>query len=263
MSPITLLARFILLLLIVVVSGCATQGQVSEDTDSTGLLGSANRDSPADIYVEMGVAYMRDGQPAIALKKLKKGISLDPKNAEAYNVMGILYERLGELELAGENYSKAVKLQPQDPYIRNAQGSFFCKQGLYDKAEAEFESALRNPLYPTPWVAMTNAGLCAERAGDMVVAEQYYRQALTANSKYFQALYQMTKLTLGKNNHLSARAYLERYNEVAESTAGSLWLGVQIEQYLGERKKALEYKTQLLRHFPDAPEVQLLYQSNY
>jgi type IV pilus assembly protein PilF len=253
--------RLPLALTILVMAGCASMGGVDDDEGVTGQLGKERSKSPATLYVEMGIAYMRDNQPAVALKKLKKAISVDPKNAEAHNVLAILYERLGEDKLAGESYARAIKLQPQDPYIRNAQGSFFCKQGLYEEAEMEFERALSNPLYPTPWVAMTNAGLCAERNGDKEKAENYYRRALTANDSYFQALIQMGKLSFEQDNPLSARAYLERYNAVAEPTAASLWLGVQVERKLGDRLRAREYRTRLLKTFPDAPEVQLLHQS--
>lgn len=252
-----ILALFTLFLL----SGCATQGLSSKDQDATGDLGSEQKESPGALYVEMGVAYLREGQTATAMKKLKTAISIDPENAEAHNVIGIVYERLGEMKLAGEHYANAARLQPQDPYIRNAQGSFFCKQGQYEKAELEFESALSNPLYPTPWVAMTNAGLCAERNGDLVKAEKYYRRALTANEKYFQALYKMMELSLDQDKPLSARGYLERYNTVAPATAASLLHGVRIEQKLGDQQQALRYRALLLDQFPDSPEVQLLHQS--
>jgi type IV pilus assembly protein PilF len=251
----------LLILLGLLLSGCANQGQLREDQDTTGDLGSEKRESPAQIYVEMGIAYLQDGQPAVALQRLKKAISIDPQNSEAHNVIAILYERLGKTELAREHYDKAAQLAPQNPYIRNARGSFFCNQGLYEEAEAEYASALSNPLYPTPSVAMTNAGICAERMGDRVKAEQYYRRALTANAEYSQALYQMAELSLQQGNPLSARGYLERYNAVADPTAGSLWLGVQIERRLGDPRKASYYQEQLLENFPDAPEVQLLNQS--
>jgi type IV pilus assembly protein PilF len=249
-----------LLAALLLIGGCASQGQL-QGQDTTGDLGTEQRESPGKIYVEMGIAYMREGQPAVALQKLKKALALDPNNAQAHNVIAILYERLGNQELAGEHYAKAVRLQPQDPFIRNARGSFFCKQGQYREAEQEYEAALSNPLYPTPWVAMTNAGICAERSGDMVKAENYYRRALSANEQYFQALYQMAELSLQQGSFLSARAYLERYTAVAEANAGALWLGVQIERQLGDFGKAREYQQQLREKFPDAPEIQLLNQS--
>jgi type IV pilus assembly protein PilF len=247
--------------LIAALAGCATQGGVSDQQDKTGALGQEGRQSPAKIYVDMGVAYLREGQTATALKKLKKAIKVDPRYAQAHNVIAIVYERLDETELANEHYTKAVRLQPKDPFIRNARGSFFCKQGHFEAAEKEYQTALNNPLYPTPWVAMTNAGLCAERNDDKEQAERYYRQALTANERYFQALYKMTELSLEQKNYLSARAYLERFNSVSEPTAGSLWLGVQIERKLGARAKAMDYRRSLLKDFPDSPEVQLLNRS--
>ncbi len=255
--------KLFFMLLTLVIGGCASQGQVKDDGDTTGDLGAEQRDSPAAIYVEMGIAYLRDNQPGIALKKLKKAISVDPQNAEAHNVIAILYERLGNFDLAGVHYDKAVHLQPKNPYIRNARGSYFCKQGLYEKAGEEFDSALSNPLYPTPWVAMTNAGLCAELSGNTDAAETHYRKALTSNERYSQALYQMAKLLQTQNNFLSARAYLERYNSVAKATAGSLWLGVQIERSLGDQMQMREYSKRLIEEFPDAPEIQYLRRSGW
>lgn len=245
------------LALMTLLAACASTGR----DDSTGNLGVERRDSPAQIYVEMGIAYMRDGQDAVALKKLNRAIEVDSKNPSAHNVIAILYERLGETALAAKHYERAAELDPRDPFIRNARGSFFCKQGQYDKALREFENALGNPLYPTRWVALTNAGLCIERSGEQVKAEEYYRRALTANPRYTPALFQMAEISFEQHNDMSARAYLERFHSEVPATAASLWLGVRIEQRLGDRVKAVEYKRQLLKDFPDAPEIQALNQS--
>ncbi|MEJ2455666.1 MAG: type IV pilus biogenesis/stability protein PilW [Candidatus Thiodiazotropha sp.] len=245
-------------LLTALLSACAT---MDGGEDATGNLGVERRDSPAKIYVEMGIAYMRDGQDAVALKKLRRAIEVDPESSEAHNVLAILYERLGETEMAAKYYERAAALDPRDPYIRNARGSFFCKQGQYETALQEFDLALDNPLYPTPWVALTNAGLCAERADDKLKAEGYYRRALTANKRYAPALFQMAELSFEQNNDMSSRAYLERFHSEVPATAASLWLGVRVEQRLGDRIKAVEYKRRLLKEFPDAPEIQALNQS--
>lgn len=243
--------------LIIILSACAS---VVKD-DATGNLGVDRRDSPAKIYVEMGIAYMRDGQDAVALKKLRRGIEVDPNSSQAHNVLAILYERLGEIGLASKHYDRAAALDSRDPYIRNARGSFFCKQGKYEAALEEFELALDNPLYPTPWVALTNAGLCTELSGNKEKAETYYRRALTANERYPPSLFQMAKIAFEQHSDMSARAYLERFHSRAPATAASLWLGVRVEQRLGDRIKAVEYKRRLLKEFPDAPEIQALNQS--
>ncbi|MEW7975774.1 MAG: type IV pilus biogenesis/stability protein PilW [Candidatus Thiodiazotropha endolucinida] len=243
---------------VLLLSGCATQPQA---TDATGNLGQEKRNSPAKIYVEMGMAYMRDGQSAVALQKLNKALEVDENSPEAHNVIGILYQQLGEIDRAGKHYDRAVELDARDPYIRNARGSYFCRLGRYSDALEDFEQALANPLYPTPWVAMTNAGLCVERAGDEAKAEKFYRRALTARPTYPIALFKMAEISLQQENDLSARAYLERYHSEIKPTAASLWLGVQVEKRLRDMAKSTEYRRRLLRDFPDAPEVQLLYQA--
>jgi type IV pilus assembly protein PilF len=247
-----------LLSAVLLLSGCATQQQT---TDATGNLGQEKRNSPAKIYVEMGMAYMRDGQTAVAMQKLKKALEVDEKSPEAHNVIAILYQQLGETELAGRHYDRAVELDERDPYIRNARGSYFCRLGRYTDALSDFEKALANPLYPTPWVALTNAGLCVERAGDESKAENFYRRALTAKSTYPMALFKMAEISLQQEKDLSARAYLERYHSEMKPTAASLWLGVRVEKRLGDLAKSAEYRKRLLRGFPDAPEVQLLYEA--
>ncbi|MES9827038.1 MAG: type IV pilus biogenesis/stability protein PilW [Candidatus Thiodiazotropha sp.] len=243
---------------VLLLAGCATQPQAP---DATGNLGQEKRNSPAKIYVEMGMAYMRDGQSAVALQKLNKALEVDEKSPEAHNVIGILYQQLGEIDRAGKHYDRAVELDARDPYIRNARGSYFCRLGRYSDALEDFEQALANPLYPTPWVALTNAGLCVERAGDEAKAENFYRRALTARPTYPMALFKMAEISLQQENDLSARAYLERYHSEIKPTAASLWLGVQVEKRLRDMAKSTEYRRRLLKDFPDAPEVQLLYQA--
>ncbi|MCU7858693.1 MAG: tetratricopeptide repeat protein, partial [Candidatus Thiodiazotropha sp. (ex Lucinoma kastoroae)] len=157
-----------MLLMVLLIVGCSSQEKVA---DTTGNLGLEKRASPAKVYVEMGMAYMREGQSAIAMQKLKKALDVDDEFSEAHNVIAILYEQLGERDRAGKHYDRAVELDEHDPFIRNARGSYYCRRGKFEEAGLDFQRALSNPLYPTPWVALTNAGLCVERTGDSAKAE--------------------------------------------------------------------------------------------
>jgi type IV pilus assembly protein PilF len=109
-------------------------------------------------------------------------------------------------------------------------------------------------------MALNNAGLCTERQGKIDVAEGYYRRALTANPKYAPALIQMAGISLGQENYMSARAYLERYHSESKPNAASLILGIRIERKLHDLAKADEYRERLLKDFPDSPEIQSLNQ---
>lgn len=240
-------------------TACAS-GQ-TRPIDETGQLGVETDSSAADIYVKLAVAYMREGQMDQALKKARHGLQLDPNNASAHNVTALLYERLGESAMAEQHYQRAVKLGPQDPYIRNAYGSFLCTQKRFEAADQEFKLALRNPLYETPEVALTNAGVCAERSGQPEQAETYFRQALRANAKFPVALLRMARISFEKGSYLSSRGYLQRYLEVAKHTADTLWLGIRTERELGDRDAVASYELLLRAKFPDSEEMRQLEES--
>ncbi len=237
-----------------VVVGC-TANSTRTGEEMGGLSHDQKGPSPADVYVKMAVAYLQQGQVAVALTKIKRGLELDPTSADAHNIIALIYERLGELSLAEQHYEQALNLNSHDPYILNAYGSFLCTQKRYSEANQHFMAALRNSLYPTPEVALTNAGICADLQLDHEQAETYYRQALRANAKFPTALQRMAKISFKKQNYLSARGYLQRYLEVAQHTAETLWLGIRIERKLGDLDTLASYEMLLRAKFPDSEEM--------
>jgi type IV pilus assembly protein PilF len=238
-------------------SGCALAPTADDDT---GVSARAQGDSPAADYVGMGVEYLKRGQPAVALQRLKRAQELDPNYAPTYNVLGLLYEQLGENDQARENFTHAVRLAPKDPYIRNAYGSFLCNQKQYPAADEEFQAALKNPLYPTSWIALTNAGICMRRTGDSAKAEEYFRQALSASPQFGPALYQMAELSYARGDLSSAKDYIARFLQANPPTAEALALGVRVERGLGDKAQAKRYERVLQERFPDSPEIPKLKQ---
>jgi type IV pilus assembly protein PilF len=239
----------------VLLAACTSSGV--KDGDATGDLGSARQEneSPADLYVKLAVEYLKEGQTETALRKIKKGLDADPKNAQAHNVLALIYHRLGENVLAEKHYKTAVRLQPKDPYVLNAYGSFLCDRRQFAEAETQFNRALANPLYPTPWVAHTNAGICARRANNTSRAETHLRQALAANPSYGPALSAVAEMEYLRGRNKSARSYLDRYFKVARPTPQVLLLGVKVERSLGSRKRANTYAQLLRKSYPDSPEA--------
>jgi type IV pilus assembly protein PilF len=92
-----------------------------------------------------------------------------------------MYEEMGKPDLAATHYDRALQLAPNNSEVLYAFGSYQCRQKRYAEADVYLKKALDNPLYATPWVAMTNAGTCASSAGDAAKAERYYRAAVAAN----------------------------------------------------------------------------------
>lgn len=239
-------------------TGCQPGAVRMNGEDQTGSLGTTAKKGTGDVYVRLAVVYMQRDKLGVALQNIKKAISVDPNNGEAHNVMALIYSRLGETDLAEKHFKRSKQLQPKNPYTLNAYGSFLCGQKKYKEADEQFNLALKNPLYTTPEVALTNAGVCARRANDMDKAEAYLRKALQHNGGFSMALFQLAQLSFDSGDSIAAREFLNRYHKVAKFTPQSLWLAIQIERKLGDKNAVASYSLQLRGSFPDSTEVKLL-----
>jgi type IV pilus assembly protein PilF len=244
--------RFLILLPVLLLAACTAAGV----RDGKGDLGASRAERPGDVYAQMGRAYMNDGQPAVALRKLEYGLKVDPDNGRIHAVMGLLYQRLGKRNLAGEHLHRACELEPENPWFRNAWGSFLCEQGKYPEADEQFNRALSNPLYDRPWQAATNAGLCALRAGNKKQGEAYLHRALSADPADARALTAMTRVELERGNLDAATGYLKRYGRVAHPNPETLLLGARIARERHDAADFARYRKALETRFPDAPETQ-------
>jgi len=249
-----------LVLVAVLLAGCQ-QRVVRPDggEGATGNLGSPLAGpSPADVYIDLSAAYLRENRLTEAFKNAKKAVIVDPRSSNAHYMQALVYQRLGETESAEGSYRKAVELDARNPVALNAYGSFLCDLKRFEEADGYFRRALANPLYGTPWLALHNAGWCNEKSGDSQAAERDYRAALQVNPRFAPSLLGMAKITFVDENFLSTRAYLQRYAEVAPHTAESLWLGVRTENQLGDKDQMASYGLKLRARFPDSEEAKYL-----
>lgn len=226
---------------------------------ATGALGSPLvQRGPADIYIELSSAYLQENRLDEAFKNAKKAVIVDPSSSNAQYMLALVHQRLGQTDDAATAYQRSVKLDPRNPVALNAYGSFLCNQKQYAEADAQFRAALNNPLYNTPWLAWHNAGSCAELSGNPGSAERDFRKALQINPRFGPSLLSMARISFDAGNYLSARAYLQRYAEVADHNAESLWLGVRTENQLGDKDQMASYRLKLRARFPDSDEAKYL-----
>ncbi|NIR28040.1 MAG: type IV pilus biogenesis/stability protein PilW [Gammaproteobacteria bacterium] len=236
-------------------AGCA-----SAPADGTSSA-ARTEDELAAMHTRLGIGYLREGQTERAFERLQRALDADPGYAPAHNVMAVVYEELNEPREAERHYRRAVRLDPTNSKAHNNFGRFLCRRGRYEEAEKHFLKAVQNPLYVTSQAAYTNAGRCMRRAGETAKAEQYLRKALQIDPKFPEALLSMADISYERGRILSARGYLQRYQEVGPKTPPSLWLGVRIERALGDRNAASSYAMLLRNNYPDSREAQLLQES--
>ena len=223
--------------------------------------GNESKEPPAQIYTNLGLAYMQQGNSGIALEKFLKALEYDADYAEAHHYIASVYQQQGQMEKASQHYQRALRLDADNPMLQNNYGTFLCDRDKYAEAEKLFLDVAKNPRYTTPELAYENAGLCAQRRGDVQQAERHFRAALEINSKLPNTLYQMALLTYNTGRYLPARAYLQRFSELTPPSSQSLWLGIKIERKLGDMQAVAEYAARLKSSFPNTEEVRLLRES--
>ena len=243
------LQRTLILAVMVAATGCSTT--------ETGALQS-NPQTAADLNAELGLAYMEQGKNEEALKKLQHALELNPDSANANHYIAELYRKLGKNPEAEEHYRKALSVAPSDPMLLNNYGVFLCSQHRLDEALKKFLAAVKQPFYKTPEVAYDNAGLCALQIPDMAKAEEYFRSALRLNPRMPDALYELADLSFEQDKYLNARAFVQRYTDVATPNPRILWLGVRVERKLGDEAAADRYAKKLKELFPTAEETKFL-----
>lgn len=235
--PILVLAACALL------AGCGGSGRVVSDTEA------------AQANLNLGIGYLRQGRPDLAVETLERALQRDSRLAPAHSALALAHDQLGNAREAEEHYARAVRYAPSDPTIANSYAVFLCRQNRWRDAEPYFQRAASNPNYTTPAAALTNAGTCALSAGDAESAEAYLRDALTRDPEFPDALAGLLELTYGQQSYLQARAFLQRYLDVRPATPSLLLMCFNIERELGNRAAAEECAQRLRRDFPEAPEV--------
>lgn len=248
--------------LAVLLGGCAGGGQSFEADSGTGGVETEAR-KRAKIYTDLSAAYFARRQLKVALDEARRAITADSGYGPAYNVLALIYMDLGEDGLADENFRKSIDLGRSDSEAYNNYGTFLCTKARFDEGLDQLNQALRNPLYATPEKAMTNAGFCNEKKGDLAQADAYYTRALKLQPDYSPAILRRAELQFRQNNLTESRQLLARYQALARPSAESLWMGARLEHKLGDKTQEAAYQQQLRKLFPESPEAQLLAKGQY
>jgi type IV pilus assembly protein PilF len=240
-----------LVVLVIFLGGCASSQQ----------FGKPDAEKASDINLELGVEHLRKGNLQQAKEKIDRALEQNPRSGRAHLVAGMLYNRLGEERQAESHYERAISLSPKDPEFKNNYAVYLCQQKKFERGQKLALEAAADPLYKTREVAFLNAGNCALGSGDMKVAEEDYRKALTVQPRFGEALFQMAELEYRQTEYMSARAFLERYLEVGRTSPATLWLGVRIERGLGNQAQAQHYAQRLKTEYPSAAQTKELLES--
>jgi len=231
-------------LLAVLLGGCA-----STSSQPSGDESEAERRS--GIYLDLGVAYLRQGQPRKALRTLKKARNLDDGNARVYNALALTYQALGFDDKAQTAFEEAIDRDADDPQVLNNFGVFLAKMGSYARARKQFEKALADPLYNTPETAYYNLGWLARRQGDADQAEGMLRTALRLRADYPQARLALARLMRNEGELAKARKQLDAILKRHAEHVPAHQLAGEVALARGNEASAQHHFQEVVRLAPD------------
>jgi type IV pilus assembly protein PilF len=232
--------------------GCAGgSGKVQQD--------QARAQSSAKIHTELAGMYFERVQMGIALSEIDLALKAEKNYAPAYNVRGLIHMSLREDKEAEDDFQQSLRLDKTDSEAHNNYGWFLCQRSKEAESIAHFMAAVKNPLYTTPERAYLNAGLCMQKAGKNVDAEDFLERALRVQADLAQALQAMAELKFADGDYQAAKKFFAKFAKNNENlTAAQLWLAVRIERKTRDGNAEASYALQLRQHYPDARETQMM-----
>lgn len=245
--------RWLSVLAMLVLAGCASQQGSTSDTAGRGL-------ASAKVHTELAALYYERGQYGIALDEIATALNGYRDYSPAYTMRALIQMTLHEDKEAESDFLQSLKLDPASSEAHNNYGWFLCQRGREKESIAEFTAAVKNPLYSTPEKALVNAGLCAHKSGDDKAAEDFLLRALVSSPRLPEALIALAELDFERGDWAGAKSHFLQFEQVAPEalTPANLWLAVRIERKLARGEAAESYAQQLRKRYPDARETQLM-----
>ncbi len=152
--------------------------------------------------------------PQAAYKETLKAIELDEDNADAWHVKAlVLHHSFGRLEEAQQAYSKALSLKKPFSEVSVNLGNLYMDQKRYDDAIVQYQTALNDVLYPTPYIAHGNMGWAYFKKGEFKPAVEHLKNATSINPRYCLGELQLGQLYEAQNEVADSCKYFARFRE--------------------------------------------------
>src|SRR5688572_24295300 len=236
-----------------VLAGCVT----SDGSGGKPIKKEDPQDAAAKYNIQLGTAYLQQGNYALAREKLERSLKQNPKNPDVHTSLGLLYDRTGDPKLADKHFKEALRLAPDKPDISNNYAIYLCKNGRVDEGVDKFMAVAANKYYRTPEVALTNAGVCLRSAKPprFDEAQQKFVGAIKARPNYAEATVQLAGLHLERKQIPEARKVVDNYLSYFKPEPNVLLAAVNVACAAKDRMSEEKYSRALRLDFPNSAQA--------
>lgn len=129
----------------------------------------------AELHNALGWTLYQDGRTREAIPEYQKAVALDPKHVKSHNNYALALVEIERFPEAAEQYRLSVELEPKAEIISDY-GYILSRLNRNAEAQAQYRRALE--LDPNCASAHFNLAVDRVRAGEYADAEKHYRDAL-------------------------------------------------------------------------------------
>jgi len=238
-------------------AACLLLGCVSSD-GSKALKRENPTTSAAKTNIQLGVAYLKQGNYPLAKEKLERSLQQNPKDPDVHTSLGLLYDRVDEPKLADKHFKEALRLAPANPEVSNNYAVYLCKRGRVEEGVQLFSEVAANKYYRTPEVALTNAGVCLRDARQLDEAKKKFASAIKARPNYGEATVQLATLHLELKEIAEARKAVDTYLGAFRPDPDVLLAAVNVARAANDKMSEEKYSRTLRLEFPESAQAKAL-----
>jgi type IV pilus assembly protein PilF len=244
----------IVVLAAVLLAGCVT----SNSEVRKPLKQDDPKEAAAKYNIQLGTAYLQQGNYPLAREKLERSLKQNPKDPDVHTSLGLLYDRVGDPKLADKHFREALRLAPDKPDISNNYAIYLCKNGRTDEGVERFMAVAGSKYYRTPEVALTNAGVCLRAAKRLDDAQEKFNGAIRTRPNYSEATVQLASLYLERDKIPEARKVIDTYVGAFKPDPDVLLVGVTVARAARDRMGEEKFSRTLRLEFPDSAQARAL-----
>jgi type IV pilus assembly protein PilF len=242
---------------LVVFAAVALAGCVS-DGGRKPLKQSDPTETAAKYNIQLGTAYLQQGNFNLAREKLERALKQNPRDPDVHTSLGLLYDRTGDSKGADRHFREALRLDPDKPDLGNNYAIYLCKNGRVDEGVSRFDQVAANKYYRTPEVALTNAGVCLRGAQRLDDAEARFMGAIKARPNYSDATVQLASLYLERSQIAEARKLVDTYLGAFRPNPDVLFAAVSVARAAKDRVAEEKHSRALRLEFPESAQARAL-----
>lgn len=246
-------------LMLMALGGCVTSTTTTSSAFGGGATvnPSTDREQAAQTRLELAAEYMRIGNIPVALEEVNTALKLNPDMIEAFVVRGMIYSQRGDYASAEADYARVMRQRGSDPDVLHNYGWILCQQGRHSEGVAYFDKVLATPGYTSSARTWMTKGLCLQAAGNVREAKEALTKAVQYDPQNPIASYNLASMLYKAGQVADAQLYVRRLNNSAYLNAETLWLGIKIENAMGNQLGVRELGEVLIRRFPQSRELVL------